>query len=293
MRILTCLLLTTATSLSGFSGMSQGAVRHYTATVSDSKWTLFADTRLTCGLSHKIPRYGQVMFSAVASKQLNLDFEMDMLRLPANYSLASVTSVAPAWKPGVPTKSITDMQMKKQFNSEIPEKAAWTMLSELEKGFMPTFYYADFHSPFDKVAVGLSAIDFADNYEKFLSCVDNLLPYSFDDIAYTILNYQQNSDELSKASKKRLSLIGEYMKQDKDIEEVLLNAYADSHGGRWTNQKISEKRANKIKSYFTAMGIDESRIVVNGYGEKRHAASNKTELGRMTNRRVVIQMAKP
>lgn len=275
------------------AGPANAAVRHYTATVSESEWTLFANTRLQCGISHKVPRYGTVMFSSVASKQLNLEFEMDMLRLPANYSLAAVKSIAPSWKPGVPTKSITNMEMKKQFSSDIPEKAAWTMLTELEQGFIPTFYYADWHSPFDKVAVGLSAINFADTYSDFLTCLDNLLPYSFDDIAYTILNYKHNSDELSKASKRRLNLIGEYMKQDQDIEEIVLSAYADSYGGRWTNMQISVKRAKKIKDYLVKMGLDESRISVNGFGEKRHAASNKTELGRETNRRVVIQMAKP
>ncbi len=282
-----------AVGMATFAGSADAAIRRYTAPVSDSKWTSQATTRLQCALSHKIPRYGEVIFSSVASKQLNLEFEMDMLRLPANYSLASVKSIAPSWKPGVPTKSIANMELKKQFNSDMPEKAAWTMLTELEQGFIPTFYYADWHSPFDKIAVGLSSINFTDAYVEFLACVDNLLPYSFDDIAYTILNFNLNSDELSKASQKRLSRIGEYMKQDQDIEEIVLNAYTDSYSGRWTNMQLSIKRATKIKTYLAKMGIDEKRIVVNGFGEKRHVASNKTELGRATNRRVVIQMSKP
>jgi len=73
---------------------------------------------------------------------------------------------------------------------------------------------------------------------------------------------------------------------------VLVDAYSDSYGGRWSNLKLSEKRANKIRDYFVSNGIDASRIEASGYGEKRHIASNKTTLGRGKNRRVVIQMQK-
>ena len=40
-------------------------------------------------------------------------------------------------------------------------------------------------------------------------------------------------------------------------------------------------------------GIDPSRIEANGYGEKRHIASNNTIIGRAQNRRVVIRMEQP
>ncbi|MFT4928702.1 MAG: hypothetical protein ACI8WB_004822, partial [Phenylobacterium sp.] len=93
------LLITSVIGLTAMTGQASAAIRHYSASVSDSKWELYANTRLQCGISHHIPRYGEVMFSSVASKQLNLEFEMDMLRLPANYSLASVKSIAPSWKP--------------------------------------------------------------------------------------------------------------------------------------------------------------------------------------------------
>ena len=268
------------------------AVRHYSATADNSKWQMSKDTRLQCGLSHTIPRYGDVTFTTVASKNLNLEFEMDMLRLPANYSLASVKSIAPSWKPGVPSKNIATMSMKKQFNSDMPEKAAWTMLTELEQGFVPTVYYADWYSPFAKVAVGLSAINFADSYDKFLLCVDKLLPYSFDDIAYSVLSYHSNTDELSQDSKKRLQEIGQYLKYSPQVGEIEVDAYADSYGGRWPNMELSKKRAKKIAQYLIGVGIDKKRVKVTGHGEKRHVASNKTELGRQINRRVVVRMAR-
>ena len=131
------------------------------------------------------------------------------------------------------------------------------------------------------------------HFEDFVGCVGSLLNYSFDDIAYTVLNYESNTDELTKASKKRISMITEYLSLDTDLELVLIDAYTDSYGGRWPNLKLSERRAAKIQQYFVDAGIDIARISATGYGEKRHIASNQTILGREQNRRVVIRMDKP
>lgn len=278
----------------GFSSFnSYGAVRHYVADASSSNWTLSSNTRLSCGLTHSVPRYGEATFTSVANKNLNMLFELDMMRLPRNYALAKVTSVPPAWRPGVVVKSISNMELKKQYNPEMPEKAAWTMLNELEKGFIPTVYYADWYSPYDKVAVGLSSINFIDVYTQFLQCVDNLLPYDFDDVSYTVLKFKKNSDELSKESISRLEQISEYLRHNQNIETITIDAYSDSHGGRATNLRVSQKRGKKIAEHIVSLGVDEGRIKVTGHGEKRHAASNKSELGRMTNRRVVVQMSRP
>lgn len=281
----------TAMGLSSFQ--SHGAIRHYAADASNSNWTLSSNTRLNCGLSHSVPRYGEATFTSVANKNLNMLFEMDMMRLPRNYALAQVTSVPPAWRSGVAAKSISNMELKKQYNPEMPEKAAWTMLNELEKGFIPTVYYADWYSPYDKVAVGLSAINFIDVYDQFLRCVDSLLPYSFEDVSYTVLKFKKNSDELSKESISRLAQISEYLRHNQMVQTITIDAYSDSHGGWATNLKVSKKRAKKIADHIVSLGVDEGRVKVTGHGEKRHAASNKTELGRMTNRRVVVQMNMP
>ena len=130
-------------------------------------------------------------------------------------------------------------------------------------------------------------------YENFAQCVSNLLPYSFDDIAYTILAYQKNSTDLTKYSQRRLNMIGQYLKEDSDMELVLLDGYSDSYGGRDMNKTLSVSRAVEIKNYFSEMGVAPQRIEVTGHGERRHIAPNSNEMSRAKNRRVVIRMAKP
>jgi len=275
------------------AGHANAGIRQYSAELDSANWQLSDNSRLQCTLSHQIPNYGEAKFYSKASRKTNMAFELDMLRLPDSYSLAEVRSVAPKWRPGVGSRQIADMKLHKQFSPSLQKKVAWTMLSELEQGMSPTFYYNDWYSNQDKISVGLSTAKFQKAYQEFVSCLGKLLNYSFDDISYTVLNYQSNSDNLTKASQKRMAMITEYLTLDPSLELVLVDAYTDSYGGRWPNLKLSERRAAKIKEYFEKSGIDTSRIEAKGYGEKRHIASNNTVLGRGQNRRVVIRMEKP
>jgi sodium-type flagellar protein MotY len=269
---------------------ASASIRHYAAKVEDSQWQLLNQSRLQCTLSHTIPGYGDALFTSQASKELNLEFELAMQRLPGQYGVAAVYSIPPSWMPGAMQKEIADMSIRKQFNGDLPEQAAWTILSELEKGYWPTIYYQDWHNPYDKVAVGLNASNFVRQYYAFSRCVANLLPFSFEDIAYSVLTYEKNSDEFTRQSKKKLNMIGEYLKEDPELELVLLDAYTDSYGGSWHNEQLSVRRAQKVKNYFTGMGVPEDRIEVTGHGERRHIAPNTNELSRAKNRRVVIRM---
>jgi len=272
--------------------VASGAMRQYSATVETSNWEVVDASRLQCTLNHPLPGYGDAMFTSVASKRLNMEFELDMHLLPNRFDVAAVYSVPPKWMPGVAPKTIADMTLRTQYNGDLPQDAAWTMLSELEKGFWPTIYYQDWYNEYDKVSVALNASNFSMVYRDFVKCVSNLLPYNFDDIAYTVLSYQKNSTELTKYSQKRLTMIGEYLKEDSDLELVLLDGYTDSYGGRWNNEQLSIRRANEVKSYLTTIGVPDDRIQLTGHGEKRHIANNDTRESRAQNRRVVVRLSK-
>lgn len=282
-----------STVLVAISFNSVGALRHYTAKIEQSNWMLKEKSRLQCTLSHPLPGYGEAMFTSFASKQLNMEFELDMLRLPKNMGVAAVYSVPPKWMPGQVQRTIADMTIRKQYNGDLPEQAAWTMLTELEKGFWPTIYYQDWYNEYDRVAVGLNASNFAGPYQEFAECVANLLPYSFEDIAYTVLTYQFNNTVLTKYSQKRLAMIGEYLKEDSDLELVLLDGYTDSYGNRGVNRQVSIRRAVEIKAFFRSMGVEPDRIEVTGHGERRHISPNSNDSARAKNRRVVVRMSKP
>ncbi len=275
------------------SAVAQPQLRQYSAAIEQSVWQLSKSTPLECQLQHEIPQFGAAVFRSVASKGLNLDFELQMLRLPDHYALAEVISMPPSWRPGVPAKAVANMQLLKQFNGELPKKAAWTLLTELEQGFSPTFYFSDWYSPYDKVVASMNPVQFPAQYQEFMQCVSRLLPYGFDDIAFTVLSYESGGDELTRESQRRLAQIAEYLKYDQDIDFVEIQGYTDSYGGRWINEQLSVKRAEKVKSFFIAAGLSEDKVQVEGFGERRHVAPNDTALERKLNRRVVLQLTKP
>jgi len=282
----------TAVTLLFLATHANAGIKQYSANLNNSQWQLTNESRLECTLSHQIPNYGEAKFYSKASRRTNMEFELDMLRVPDSYSLAQVRSVAPNWRPGIAGRTLADMKLHKEFSPGLPKKVAWTMLSELEQGMSPTFYYDDWYSDADKISVGLSTAKFHQAYQKFVGCVGNLLNYNFDDISNTVLSYEFGGDKLTKASRKRINMITEYLSLDPELELVLIDGYSDSYGGRDTNLKVSKKRANQIKEYFVSSGINPERIEAKGYGEKRHVASNRTIVGRAKNRRVVIRMDK-
>ena len=268
-------------------------LRQYVASLEESQWRLSGNNPVMCRLEHDIPSYGKAVFTSRAGKDHNLNFTLDMWVKPDQVTQAKLVSMAPAWRPGVVSKDITELTYQKYFSGEVPLNAAWSMLAELESGMQPTFYYADWYNESNKVAVGLSAVNFRRQYSEFKACLSSLLPYSFEDIAFTVLTYESGGTELTRYSKSQIARVQEYLAYDKNVDLVLIDAYTDSYGGRSANMRVSEQRADSVKELFVASGIGQNRIHTMGHGEKRHVASNQTIEERSRNRRVVIRISKP
>lgn len=107
-----------------------------------------------------------------------------------------------------------------------------------------------------------------------------------------IVTVSDNHVDLSRADLKNgaqdlLSDVVRTMKQSPDLH-ISVEGHADSKGSSDANQRLSERRANVVKTYLSGQGIDPNRITARGLGESRPIASNKTPQGRQQNRRVEI-----
>lgn len=267
--------------------------RTYSANLEQSSWRVSQYSPLHCTLAHDIPRYGEVRFESEASREMNMRVILDMRRLPDTYDEANVFATAPNWRPGVAPRHLGTLPLYRQYDSELGMEMSWVLLTELEKGMMPTFSYPDWHNQNDDVQVQVSAINFQERYNDFMDCVAQLLPYGFDDIAFTVLTYEEKTTELTNSAKRKLMRVGNFLVHDQDIELVLVAGYTDAYGSFDENQQLSVARAQEVKSFLVERGIDESQITVRGHGEMRHSAGNETELERAQNRRVVVQINRP
>lgn len=268
------------------------ASKQYVAAPSQSNWNVTVDTPIECRIEHSIPNYGLATFTSKASKKINLDFELEMRRPMGRTENVSLVSMPARWMPGQRAEHMDRLQFFKQFDGYVGGQTAWNILSELESGRFPTFSYREWQSRNKRVEVGLSAVAFQAPYNEFSRCIGGLLPYSFEDISFTVLNYKENSDELNKASMSRLTQIAEFVRYSDDIDLVLVATYSDGRGTKASNQEMSERRAKKLEDYFTSLGLPEDRITVQAFGERRPIADNDTPIGRAKNRRVVISLGR-
>lgn len=67
---------------------------------------------------------------------------------------------------------------------------------------------------------------------------------------------------------------------------IAVEGHTDSKGSDAYNQKLSERRANAVKSEIVRLGISPSRLTTVGYGESKPVDTNDTDQGRAYNRRV-------
>lgn len=279
-------------TFASFASQSIAMDVRYVATPQQSQWQMITNTPLECRLVHPIPNYGDAVFSSHASKKINLDFELKMKRPMGKTRDVSLVSMPPAWRPGEGANRITNIRFFQQFDGYVGGQTAWGMLSELEKGRYPTFSYQEWQSRDERVEIALSSVLFQTSYNVFSDCIANLLPYSFEDIAFTILHYDRTSVELNKQSQKRLAQIAEYIRHNQDIDLVLVSTYTDAEDTKSASQNLSERRAEVLQEYFKSLGLPEDRIRVQGYGKRRPVDDNASPIGKDRNRRVVISLGR-
>jgi outer membrane protein OmpA-like peptidoglycan-associated protein len=70
--------------------------------------------------------------------------------------------------------------------------------------------------------------------------------------------------------------------------ELLIVGHTDSTGSDAYNEGLSTRRANAALNYLTGQGVAWSRLHASGRGEWEPIATNQTEAGRQTNRRIEV-----
>jgi outer membrane protein OmpA-like peptidoglycan-associated protein len=70
-----------------------------------------------------------------------------------------------------------------------------------------------------------------------------------------------------------------------------VEGHTDSVGDEDYNQRLSENRADSVRSYLVGQGIASSGVTTKGFGKSQPVASNDTAAGRQQNRRVELVVA--
>lgn len=69
---------------------------------------------------------------------------------------------------------------------------------------------------------------------------------------------------------------------------IELGGHTDNVGADTANLRLSDQRAQAVRDFVVAKGVEASRITAKGYGETKPVATNDTEEGRAQNRRTEV-----
>lgn len=86
----------------------------------------------------------------------------------------------------------------------------------------------------------------------------------------------------------KLARVAEVLQQQDPSKKIVVEGHTDSVGTDADNAKLSQSRADAVRTFLVTKGVESDRISAVGKGESQPIADNKTPEGRANNRRVEI-----
>ena len=111
-----------------------------------------------------------------------------------------------------------------------------------------------------------------------------------EDLVLRGVTFKTNSAVITPTSKLVLDSAVAYLKARPNAAAEV-RGHTDSVGNDEANMRLSKARAEAVRDYLIAGGIEAGRLTANGYGETEHIAPNDTPAGREQNRRVTLRIA--
>jgi len=99
--------------------------------------------------------------------------------------------------------------------------------------------------------------------------------------------FASGKSALLPAAQERLNSVADALLANKE-RKLVVGGHTDAQGSNSSNQVLSQKRAEVVRSYLISRGYSSELIQAQGIGEDRPVADNTSAEGRANNRRVEI-----
>ena len=93
--------------------------------------------------------------------------------------------------------------------------------------------------------------------------------------------------ELSARARETLDAFVRDMEGDERV--IAIDGHTDWTGPEVYNEGLSDRRADVVRDYLIAAGMEPSRLIARGFGETQPITRNTSEEGRSLNRRAEIR----
>ena len=259
----------------------------FSAGIEKSQWYL-SSSIFECALTHDIPQYGRATFYHEAGESLY--FFLDTSRNQMRAGKAALVIEAPKWRPGSTVRDLGYVAViEKTRPVNVATPLASQMMDGLLAGMQPTFTRrARFNE--ETVRVALSAVNFADHYENYLTCVASLLPVNFRQVERSRIFFKVDESSLSDDDKQTLDKVILYVKADPSVTAIYVDGHTDVTGRRIYNRRLSKDRADAVNSYLIRHGIASEMITTRYHGERYPVAKSAAKNGHARNRRATVRL---
>lgn len=105
------------------------------------------------------------------------------------------------------------------------------------------------------------------------------------------INFDTASYKVDNASKPKVKEFADFLKVMPNYDAKIVG-HTDSVGSTKSNQKLSENRANAVKTLIVEEGVEATRITTAGKGETAPTTTNATKEGKAENRRIEAELIK-
>ncbi len=276
----------------------------YTNAVSENEWKVESSV-FECRLVYPFPFFGEAVFSTRAGERSAFYLNARSARFQAGQ--AKVSTRTPIWKPDTLTEELGFITVKRG-KQAVGLDTRWTEMimarlhagREVEissplwfeegRGFEEGRRYEEGQEG-KPLTLVMSAVGFRPAYKKYLGCLTSLLPSNFEQMKRTALYFPSDvADEIPPIEADKLDRILKIVKHDRSVRSFFVDGHTDGTGDRTSNLAISKNRAQLVAQYLMRRGVPGDWITVRWHGERYPVASNNTEKGRASNRRVTVRL---
>jgi sodium-type flagellar protein MotY len=261
--------------------------RLYAADIKRAGWKLLSNP-FVCSMTHDIPELGKAVFMtrATGTQQFYLELQEGVIFPQGSTSID--TFPAP-WR-----NTVAPIFVARVTASEGKQPITLAM----EDSFLLEKYLAKGVSLLltsEPVAKGvtrvvLDAKNFLAENKRYKQCADDLIPFTFAQIARLVFNYPEKSDGLTSAMQTDLAKVVRYMKADASVLGVLIDVHSDNARTVDASEAVTKKHAEWVAAFLTEKGIGSDKITLRWHGDKYPIANNDTPEGRVKNRRITVRM---
>lgn len=288
------LMLSVALLLSATSSLpvaTAGSVSSYYADTDVARWVTESSI-FECTMRQHIPGFGDAVFYQQAGELLS--FYLQAPANPMQEGRALLTSQPPVWRQDLDGRDLGYVTVSEGRRPVTLDTARSRMvLSELDRGMVPTLMRRAWFSEEESVHIGLSPVQFATAYADYHRCMDDLLPVNFGQIERSTVFWLPNQRELGDDARQLLDNIMAYTHADPAIYAFEINGFTDGAGNPRDNLELSRVRAFAVQDYLISQGLDENMLTTRFFGstpEFHIVRDERSAADRDRNRRVTIRI---